>query len=70
MKRCKLTVKEQQHKVWKRSKGEKQRTRGTEVTIKKIEGALKTDETGEKKALFLKQSCSEVIVQSNQEKSL
>lgn len=69
MKRCKLTVKEQQQKVWKSTKGEKQRTRGTEVTIKKI-GELKTDETGGKKALFLKQSCSEVIVQSNQEKSL
>lgn len=35
MKRCKLTVKEQQQKVWKSTKGEKQRTGGTEVTIKK-----------------------------------
>lgn len=54
----------EEHQGWKTE------NRGNWGNNKKIEGELKTDETGEKKALFLKQSCSEVIVQSNQEKSL
>lgn len=54
----------EEHQGWKTE------NQGNWDNNKKIEGELKTDETGEKKALFLKQSCSEVIVQSNQEKSL